>query len=654
MLRKIFALSCCVFLFSFPSNAQAPKYTPLPQDTPKPEAVDIGLAGGGKPDIVRFLNVRGISSPSISPDGSRVVYVTSTTGQSQLWVAGALGDTPTQITFRPTSVNALGWSPSGEWIAYSSTRPGSERRGFYLVSPDGLQERELIAPDKAFMQWGGWSPDGRRIAFASPERNGKDYDIYLVDIAAEGSHSAPRRVYEGEGLLSVAAWRPDGGALLLSQARGTAENDLYLLDLSTGKSETLFKTEEGAAYRSFDWTLDSKGFYMITNHERDLTGVAFYDAATRNLSWIETPAVEVDQVALSADGKYLAWTYNENGYSLLHLRETKSKRQITAQPALPPGVYSIQWASKAPTLAVRIAGPQLEGDLWTLNAQTGKTARMTRSATGGLDPSRFVMPEAVAFSSWDSEKVYGLLYLPRDVPRGTKPPVVIQVHGGGSLVQARPDYNPLVQYLVTRGIAVFDLNYRGSRGYGKRFTRIDNQRLRPNEVKDIAGALDWIGKTGKIDASRAAVMGGSHGGYLTMAALTQFPDRFRAGVEWSGVSNWIAALENALPRQKATDRIEFGNIDDPEDRKFLIELSPITHVKNIKTPLLAIHGTDDNAVPVSQTDDFVAAIRQLGGSIEYLRFPNEGHQFGQWRLSDRVIGYRHIARFLERTLGDKN
>ncbi len=585
MLRKIFALSCCVFLFSFPSNAQAPKYMPLPQDAPKPEAVDIGLAGDAKPDIVRFLNVRGISSPSISPDGSRVVYVTSTTGQSQLWVVSAIGGTPTQITFRPTSVNALGWSPSGEWIAYSSTRPGSERRGFYLVSPDGLQERELIAPDKAFMQWGGWSPDGRRIAFASPERNGKDYDIYLVDIAAEGSHSAPRRVYEGEGLLSVAAWRPDSGALLLSQARGTAENDLYLLDLSTGKSETLFKTEEGAAYRIFDWTPDSKGFYMVTNHERDLTGVAFYDAATRNLSWIETPTVEVDQVALSADGKYLAWTYNENGYSSLHLRETKrgpragsprgvpmSKRQITAQPALPTGVYSIQWASKAPTLAVRIAGPQLDGDLWTLNAQTGKTARVTRSATGGLDPSRFVMPEAVAFSSWDGEKVYGLLYLPSDAPRGTKPPVVIQVHGGGSLVQARPDYNPLVQYLLTRGIAVFDLNYRGSRGYGKRFTQLNKRRLLPNEVKDIAAALEWIGKTGKADASRAAVMGGSHGGYLTMAALTQFPERFRAGVEWSGVSNWVTALENALPRQKATDRIEFGT--SQPDRRFCFRSPP--------------------------------------------------------------------------------
>ena len=364
---------------------------------------------------------------------------------------------------------------------------------------------------------------------------------------------------------------------------------------------------------------------------------------------MEVPAVEVEAVALSHDGRWLAWTLNENGYSSLRIRDTRSDRTSDAPVSLPRGVYSIELALRAAVLAVRVAGPNLAGDVWTLELGRSErcATRATESASGGLDPARFAVPEAVSFASWDGETIYGLLYMPADAPAGSRPPVVLGVHGGPT-GQARPTYDAAFQYLLTRGIAVLDLNFRGSTGYGKRFTRLDNQRLRPNAVKDMAGALDWLASTGKVDTARAAVMGGSYGGYMTFAALTQLPERFRAGVGFVGVSNWVTALEGASPDLKASDRIEYGSIDDPEDRKFFAELSPITHVANVRAPLMVLHGANDPRDPVAEADQLVAAIRSRGGDVEYLRFPDEGH--GIRKLANRLIAYRRIAAFLERTL----
>ena len=621
--------------------------TPAPEDIPKPVPGDIGLAGSATPDIARFLNVRSVSAPTLAPDGMRLSYITNTTGQPQLWAVDVRGGAPTQLTFLESSVTFQEWSPTGDWIAYGTDRAGNEREGFYVITPDGLRERELLAPSEAFRQWGGWSPDGRRIAFASTERNGIDFDIHILDVASDGSAGAPRRVLEGEGGLYVAAWHPAGRSLVLSQARGEADNDVLLLDLGSGTVDTLFRPHDAAAYGGFAWVPDGTGFYVVTNQDRDLAGLAFYDVRSRSLRWIETPDMEVEDVALSRDGRHLAWTVNANGYSALRVRDLRSGRDVAVAPILPPGVYSIRWAARASVLSVRVAGPQIAGDVWTVNGSTGKTSRATTSATGGLDSSRFVIPEAVSFKSFDGETIHGLLYMPPDVEPGSRPPVLLGVHGGPT-AQARPIYSAPFQYLLTRGIAVLDLNFRGSTGYGKRFTRLDDRRLRPNAVRDMAAALDWLAVTGRVDASRAAVMGGSYGGYLTFAALSQLPGRFRAGVGFVGVSNWITALEGASPQLKASDRIEYGDIDDPRDRAFFVELSPITHVKNVRAPLMVLHGANDPRDPVAEADQLVAAIREQGGEVEYLRFPDEGH--GIRKLGNRIIAYRRIAAFLERTM----
>jgi dipeptidyl aminopeptidase/acylaminoacyl peptidase len=291
-------------------------------------------------------------------------------------------------------------------------------------------------------------------------------------------------------------------------------------------------------------------------------------------------------------------------------------------------------------------GPNLVGGQF---GGGGGLRRVTESSLAGLDPQRFVAPTAVSFPSHDGETIYGLLYLPPGASAQRRPPVVLNVHGGPT-GQARPSFNSVQQYLIARGYAVLDLNFRGSTGYGKRFARLDNGRLRPAAVKDMGAAIDWLKKSNHpVSASKAAVMGGSYGGYMTYAALTLLPEKFQAGVSFVGVSNWVTALEGASPQLKASDRIEYGNIDDPAEREFFKELSPITNVKNVRAPILVSHGANDPRDPVTESDQFVRAIRERGGEVEYLRWPDEGHSIR--KLSNRVIAYRRVAHFLARTLG---
>lgn len=635
-------LASCAGSAAGPGSPRAPMYQPSETDIPTPVPGAIGLAGDPLPDVTRFLNVRSAGAASLSPDGTQLAFRTAITGVPQLWVVDAGGGWPTQLTFGE-SVTFHAWSPAGDWLIYGTDRGGNEREGFYLISPDGTRERELLAPSDAFRVFGGFSPDGARIAYSTTERNGRDFDVHVLDLAS----GQDREVFRGTFGFYVAAWRPDGKALILSETRGEDANDVHLLDLDTGASRVLFRPEEPAAFQSFQWKPDGSGFYVATNLDRDFAGLAWYDAGTGALSFVETPAHDVESVALTHDGRYLVWTTNQGGYSVAHGRDLVAGKAL-AVPELPRGVFFLDAARGAPVLSVDAGGPQLPGDIWTWRLDTNSVQRATRSATVGLDMGRMVVPTHHDFPARDGVTLHGLLYLPPAATAGAKPPVLISVHGGPT-AQARPRFQAVHQYLLTRGIAIFDLNFRGSTGYGKAFARLDNGRLRPNAVRDLEDTLAWLAREGRVDTTRAAIMGGSYGGYLTNAAMVTYPALFRAGVSIVGVSNWITALEGASPALKASDRLEYGDIDDPDDREFFRQLSPLTHVDRVRTPLMVMHGANDPRDPVSESDQFVHAIRERGNEVEYLRFPDEGH--GIRKLENRVTAYRRVAMFLEKHLG---
>lgn len=632
-------------LMSMPSasDAQARPVveTPHPGDIPQPVPGELSLAGSARPDISRFLNVRRAGAPSLSPDGRQLAFRTQISGTPQLWVVDAAGGWPRQLTFGE-SVTFHAWSPAGDWIAYGTDRGGNEREGFYLITPDGTRERELLAPAEAFRQFGAFTRDGTRMVYATTERNGVDFDIHLLDVAT----GADRRVFEGRMGLYAVSFSPDGRRVLLSEARGEDANDLYLLDVASGRLDTLFAPADRSSYGHFAWTPDGAGFYLATDQDREYAGLAHYDVATRVLRWVDTPAQDVEDVGLSPDGRILVWTVNDGGYSRVSVRDLATGAAVPL-PDLPRGVASVAWADGASVAAFAVTGPEVPGDIWVWDPAAGSTVRATHSDAAGLDLSRMVSPTHHDFPARDGVTLHGLLYLPPGLAQGVRPPVLLGVHGGPT-AQARPEFDPAVQYLLTRGIAYFDLNFRGSTGYGKQFARLNDGRLRATEYLDMEDAVQWLHTLGTVDPRRVAVMGGSYGGYLTMAAVTRLPSAFRSGVAFVGVANWVTALEGASPQLKASDRIEYGDIDDPDDRAFFEEISPLRYVDRVRAPVMVIHGANDPRDPVTESDQFVRGIREIGGEVEYLRFPDEGH--GIRKLANRIIAYRRIAAFLERTL----
>lgn len=618
-----------------------------PDDIPSPAPAATGLAGAEPANVVRYFKVTGVGGAVMSPDGETVLFRSSITGEPQLFATDFEGGQPRQLTFG-TGVSSYGFAPDGRILVAADT-DGNERVGYTLLTTNGQSEERILAASQAFNSFGSFDTDGDRFSFANTSRTGDDFDIYVAGLGEE-----PERVFEGVFGFFPQDWRPNTDQVLVTETRGEDGNVLHILDVTTGEMTTLFDPEVTSSYGSFIFNEDGSGFWMVTNHERQFDALAFFDLASFEetgdaeaaLSFVhEHDDRDINQVVL-ADNRYLVWTENEDGYSTLGAYDiTRNMREVVL-PELPAGIYGLSASKDSPRLAVSIRGPQSPGSIAVVELKRRPTAEViVEPQHGGLDLASMISPEPVRFDARDGVGLQGLLYRPEGASGDL--PVVINVHGGPT-AQARPGFNPLAQYLVSRGIAVLDLNFRGSTGFGKDFARLDNGRNRTKSVDDVADAVAWIAETAGLDGDNVAVMGGSYGGYLTNAAVGSYPDLFKAGVSLVGVSDWVRALEEASPFLKASDVIEYGDITDPEEREFFASISPINNVGEIQAAMLFSHGANDPRDPVTESDNMVLALRERGVEVRYLRWPDEGHSVR--KLRNRVYLYQEIAAFLEEQL----
>jgi len=577
------------------------------------------------------------------------------TPQDQLLIATRFGDVDQlhlvqqaagarrQLTFLQEPVAEAAFSPDPERSAYVFLKDegGNENSQLYYQKL-GDPAVKMLTDGKSKNGAPRWSNGGREVAFFSTARDGRSYDIYIADPESE---AAPRLAVAGDsgGAWSVLDWSPDDTKLLVLKEVSVAEGYLYVVDLNSGQKREVEPSPAKVGIAGAQFARDGQAVYLISDRDSEflrLRRVSLFTpektVITEHVPW------DIEELALSRDGHYLAYVSNEAGSDKLAVLDLRA-RQDLAPPLLPyPGVIgSLSFDAEGKRLAFGFAAPNQPRDAYVLDIADNRLEPWTRSEPGNVDLAKFVLPRVMRFPTFDrldgaSRQVPMYVYEP--ATPGPHP-VLISLHGGPES-QFRPGFDPWIQYVVNElGFTVMAPNVRGSSGYGRSYMALDNGTLREDAVKDVGALLIWIGLHGAYDAKHVVVAGDSYGGYLTLAALVNFSDRLRGGVDLAGIVNLVSFLAN-VPQRRA----EFGDERDPDMRSFLRRVSPLANPDRITRPLLVVHGKNDPQGPVLEAEQIVNRLRAKGDEVWYLLAADEGH--GYRKKQNRDAYYATFAQFL--------
>lgn len=589
-------------------------------------------------DVERYMEIRSAYGPSFSHDDRGVYFLSTLTGLPQVWYQEEGVPWPKQVTFFSQRVLGVSGNPAAEGLAVSMDRDGDERAQIHLLSADGVWVEDFSADPSHIDQFGGWSRDGARFVFATNRRDGVHFDVYVADRETREK----RLVHQSDFTNYAAGFSPDGTKVLISRHHESLHNDLFLADIETGEMRLLTPHEGRAVFHSPSFARDGRVLYLSSNLDSEFERLARIDLETGEWDFITEDQWDVDALSVSHDGKSLAYVRNEDGTSALYVLDLPPQGQLSARRVreLPSGTVSgIAWQRNGQAFAVALGSPRFGVDIWRVDAGSGAVRRLTYASISAVPQETFVEPELVRYPSFDGLAIPAYLYRPRQPGPW---PVVVDVHGGPE-GQSVNGFSPMRQYFVNRGYAVLAPNVRGSSGYGRTYVHLDDVRKRMDSVADLAMAAEWLVKEGIARSGAVAVMGGSYGGFMVLAAVTHYPGLWAAGVDIVGIANLRTFIENTSPYRRHLRESEYGTI--AEDGAFFDEISPIHHVDRIVAPMMIVHGARDPRVPVGEAEQITAALQARNHPVKYLRFEDEGH--GIVKLQNRIRTYREIADFLD-------
>ena len=618
----------CMVIASVVDSARAQVPENLVVEGVPPHSAELKAEAG------RYLEFRAAGFSSWHPTKREMLVSTRFGDTPQLHAVKLPGGARRQLTFTPEPVGGGVWQPKqGRYIVFAQDTGGGEFYQYHRLDPD-TGRITLLTDGKSRNGSGRFSKDGRSFAYTSTRRTGRDTDVWLMNPAEPKSD---RLLCElSGGGWGVSDWSHDGTKLLLQEYISINKSRLYLADAKTGAKELLTPDEATpVSYGEAQFAKDGKSIFITTDRDSEFQRLARLDLATKKLTVLTADLNwDVDSFDLSPDGKAIAFITNEDGVGKIHLIEAKSGKKLRG-PELPLGIPSgVTWHENGRDLAFSFNSAKSPTDAYSYDVKTGKLERWTESETGGLNTTNFIEPELIRVKSIDGLQVSGFLYRPDAKKFPGKRPIIVSIHGGPES-QSRPIFQSRNNYYLNElGVAMLFPNVRGSSGYGKTFLTLDNGFKREDSVKDIGAFLDWIATDAGLDAERIAVMGGSYGGYMTLASLVHFGDRLRCGVDVVGISSFITFLKNTQDYRRDLRRVEYGDERDPAMAEFLQRVSPLTNVDKIRKPLFVVQGKNDPRVPATEAEQMVAAIREKGGTVWYLMAKDEGHGFAKKRNVD--------------------
>jgi len=535
-----------------------------------------------------------------------------------------------QLTFfedRPTS--GVSYQPTkGEYFIFRKESGGDGNFQIYRFDL-ASSAVTLLTDGRSRNSAGIWSQSGDRIAFTSTRRTGRDADLYVLNPLDSGSTRMVAQL-DGGGWFAL-DWSPADRRILMEEYVSINESYLWLVDVQNGQ-RTLLTPKGGAektAHHDARFTRDGSGVFVLTDQGGEFQRLALFDLRTREYRQLTTSIPwDVFQYSVSPDGRTLAVVTNEEGFLVLRLLDasTGAERAVPGRTKRLVGVTGVTWHRSGRWLGLNLDSERSSTDAYSLEVATGKLEQWTVSETGGIDTRQFVEPELIRWKSHDGLMISGFLYRPPARFSG-KRPVVIDVHGGPE-VQWQPYFLGRQNYLMNElGIVLLFPNIRGSAGYGKSFLKLDNGLLREGAYQDIGALLDWIQTQPSLDAERVMITGFSYGGHIALMAAARYSKRLRGVIDQSGPSNVVTFLERTAPYRRDLRRAEYGDERDPAIRAFLERTAPSNNVSNITTAVFVVHGGNDPAVPTSEPEQVIQALRPRGVPVWYLLAKDEGHGF---------------------------
>jgi dipeptidyl aminopeptidase/acylaminoacyl peptidase len=596
------------------------------------------------------LLVRLITAPAVAArdvdDTGRLLLGNDTSGTMQLYEVGTDGSWR-QLTALDGPVNGR-YLPESRTIVVEHDAGGNERAQLSLIdlADDASSDLPTLRPFVHDPRWlhrlAGVQPG--RVLYLTNRRNGVDFDLISRDVAT----GEERVLYDGGGYVLEAEASPDGRWVALTRPNAPANSyQLVLVSTADGHAEELTGREDDAFMRTPSWLPDSSGLLLSTNSGRELTAVVRYDLASR--TWADVVVSDAHDLIgwASPGGEHVLVAMNDDGAVSLAIHRLADGGLVRVLD-LPPGgcpalvrVPDPVWSGSGAALAMTYSSPS--GPAYAIRCDPATGALTPVRAPGAPPlPEGLPRPTSHRVPTPDGERIPVFVYQPEDGGDGS---VVVYIHGGPES-QSVQQWNPIVVGLVAQGHTVLVPNVRGSTGYGKRWYALDDVRRRLDSVADLAALHDWLPILG-LDPSRAALYGGSYGGYMVLAGLAFQPERWAAGVDIVGIASLVTFLENTSSYRRSHREREYGSLE--HDREFLHDASPLTRVDAIRAPLFVIHGANDPRVPLSEAEQLAAALKARDIPCELRVYADEGH--GLARRVNQLDAYPPALEFLAKHLG---
>ena len=590
--------------------------------------------------INQMMDNEAIGGGSFSPDNAKLLISSNRSGIYNMYTVPTSGGDLTPITKSDSaSVFAISYFPEDERILFRMDGNGDEIFHIYMRDTNG-EQTDLTPAEGARATFYGWAKDDESFYYTSNERNPRNDDVYELDL----NTLKPTLIYENSDGYSIGGISDDKEYITLEKPINTNDSDLFIYSMAD-KNLTKINDEQ-SANSSADFSPDGASLYYTTDVGEEFAYLMRYDISSGNKEKVMQKDWDIWGTSFTEKGTYQITYINEEAKNAIEIRNVKTNENVALPSLEGMDISSVAFSDDEKLMRFYAGGSHTPSNLYIYNLESKEQTQLTNVLNDEINGEDLVNAEVIRYKSFDGVEIPAIYYKPHQASETTKVPALVWVHGGPG-GQSRLNFSSFIQYLTNHGYAVLAVNNRGSSGYGKTFYQMDDLNHGDKDLKDCVAGKNWLAAQPEIDADKIGIIGGSYGGYMTMAALTYTPEEFAVGVNLFGVTNWIRTLKSIPPWWESFKDALYLELGDPysADSVRLKEISPLFHTDKVTKPLIVLQGSQDPRVLQVESDEIVAGVKKNGVPVEYVLFEDEGHGFV--KKENQIEAYSKVLEFLD-------